>query len=78
MDIDMPVKNGIEATEEIRLYFKNKNLHSIKIIACTAFNNDIYVEKCLNAGMCEFMPKPIQKKSLEEALLTWYGDPYPD
>ena len=68
MDIHMPIKNGYEATAEIRRFNTPKR---IPIIALTAgvFNGE--KEKCLSAGMNDFLSKPIIKKDLENILLKW-------
>ena len=68
MDIHMPIKNGYEAAMEIRKYNTTKR---IPIIALTAgvFNGE--KEKCLAAGMNDFLSKPIVKKDLENILLKW-------
>jgi signal transduction histidine kinase/ActR/RegA family two-component response regulator len=68
MDIHMPIKNGYEAAMEIRKFNTNKR---IPIIALTAgvFNGE--KEKCLAAGMNDFLSKPIVKKDLENILLKW-------
>lgn len=68
MDIHMPIKNGYEATTEIRKFNTSKR---IPIIALTAgvFNGE--KEKCLASGMNDFLSKPIIKKDLENILLKW-------
>ena len=68
MDIHMPIKNGYEAAMEIRKFNTTKR---IPIIALTAgvFNGE--KEKCLAAGMNDFLSKPIVKKDLESILLKW-------
>jgi len=68
MDIHMPIKNGYEAAMEIRKFNTTKR---IPIIALTAgvFNGE--KEKCLAAGMNDFLSKPIVKKDLENILLKW-------
>ena len=68
MDIHMPIKNGYDAAMEIRKFNTTKR---IPIIALTAgvFNGE--KEKCLAAGMNDFLSKPIVKKDLESILLKW-------
>ena len=69
MDLDMPVKNGFEACEELMVIFSNFDVN-IPIIACTAFQEN-EKEKCLKIGMRGFLTKPINSKSLEDMLVIW-------
>jgi len=68
MDIQMPIMNGYEATREIR---KLEHLYSIPIIAITAGTVIGEKEKCLEAGMNDYIPKPIVKDTLEKIVLKW-------
>ena len=63
MDIEMPAMNGIEATKEIRRQEKGK---SVPIIACTTLSDEIFRRQCLEAGMDDFLVKPVE----EEIMLT--------
>ncbi len=68
MDCQMPVMDGYEATQQI----KKSKLHSgIYIIAITANSMKGDREKCLNAGMDDFLPKPIKKNDLAEAFYRY-------
>ena len=53
----MPVMDGLEATQEIRLFEESTNYHT-PIIGLTANTFDADREKCLAIGMDEFMSKP--------------------
>ena len=68
MDIQMPNKNGYEATEEIRKFDHSEN---IPIIAITAGIMVGDKEKCLEAGMNDYLPKPIIQLDLEKILCKW-------
>jgi PAS domain S-box-containing protein len=68
MDIQMPVKNGYEAATEIR---KLKDTESIPIIAVTAGTTVGEKEKCINAGMNDYISKPIVEDTLEQILVKW-------
>ncbi|MBP4142269.1 PAS domain S-box protein [Flavobacterium sp. P4023] len=68
MDIQMPNKNGYEATQEIR---ELKDSENIPIIAITAGILVGDKEKCLVAGMNDYLPKPIIKLDLEKVLCKW-------
>ena len=68
MDIQMPIMNGYEATKIIRNLKPGKN---VPIIAITAGTEKEEKEKCLTAGMSDYIPKPIIKGIIEETFLKW-------
>ena len=63
MDIQMPVMDGLEATREIR-----KVDGRVPIIAMTANAMKGDMEKCLEAGMNGYIPKPLNIPSLSRML----------
>lgn len=66
MDMHMPVLGGIEATQMIRAYEKEVDLKSpAYIVALTASELSEKKEECFQAGMNEFLEKPLQKKILQ-------------
>ena len=67
MDVNMPIMNGIEATKEIRKTDKN-----IPIIALTASALEGDKEKFLNAGMNDYLSKPLDIEKLK-VVLEKYG-----
>ncbi|MDD6596199.1 MAG: response regulator, partial [Catenibacterium mitsuokai] len=67
MDIMMPVKDGFEATKEIR-ESKAADADSIPIVALTADTFAATEEKCLKAGMNGHLPKPIDTNALYTIL----------
>ncbi|RKT00416.1 response regulator [Flavobacterium sp. 123] len=71
MDIQMPKKNGYEATAEIR---KLKNSGNIPIIALTAGTMSEDKEKCFKSGMNDYLSKPINQYDLEKVLRQWVGN----
>lgn len=70
MDIQMPKLNGYEATGMIRNLEKDIE---IPIIALTAGTLPGEKEKCLRAGMNDFLSKPILKQTLSDMLTKWLG-----
>ncbi|MCF8366257.1 MAG: response regulator [Bacteroidales bacterium] len=68
MDIQMPEMDGYEATGIIRDMEKTKGTHT-PIIAMTAHAMKGDREKCINAGMDEYITKPISLKSLTDAII---------
>ena len=70
MDIQMPVMDGYEATHIIR-NLPDKSRASVPIIAMTA---NAFAEdraRCLNAGMNDFLSKPVDPAIFYAVLLKW-------
>lgn len=65
MDMQMPVMNGFEATDNIR---KLPGYKDTPIIALTAFAMKGDREKCLDAGATDYIPKPIDSKEFIEKV----------
>ncbi|GGF40126.1 PAS domain-containing hybrid sensor histidine kinase/response regulator [Echinicola rosea] len=68
MDVQMPEMNGYEATQAIRDKY---NKHNILIIALTAGNVKGEKEKCLQAGMNDFIAKPFVEADVINLLKKW-------
>jgi PAS domain S-box-containing protein len=68
MDIQMPLVNGYEATKKIR---KLDLLKDTLIIALTAGTVVGEKEKCIQAGMNDYLSKPIVKQTLKDILEKW-------
>ena len=67
MDVQMPVMDGLSATREIRLLEQQRGTR-LPILALTAHALDRDRERCLAAGMDEYLSKPIQSEQLLAAL----------
>ena len=71
MDCQMPEMNGFEATAIIRNIKSTVLNHSVPIVALTANAMAKDREECLNAGMNDYLSKPIRKAELAEVLAKW-------
>ena len=72
MDVQMPIMDGIEATKFIREQLP-KSKKEIPIIALTASVLQSDINKCLNAGMNAFIPKPFRRDELIGTLIKFYS-----
>jgi signal transduction histidine kinase/DNA-binding response OmpR family regulator/HPt (histidine-containing phosphotransfer) domain-containing protein len=70
MDVQMPELDGLEATRRIR---KALDPEALPIIAMTANAMRGDREKCLAAGMNDYLSKPINRKALMGCLSRWVG-----
>jgi CheY-like chemotaxis protein len=71
MDCQMPEMDGFEATRRIRSGDAGEAHRSIPIIAMTARAMQGDREKCLDAGMDDYLAKPINTAALIDMLNTW-------
>ncbi len=68
MDVQMPVMDGLEATRQIRA---NPAWSSTRVIGLTANAGKEDQAHCLEAGMNDFVSKPIEPDQLLAVLATW-------
>lgn len=68
MDIQMPIMNGYEATRIIRTLPSGQK---VPIIAITAGTEKEEKAKCIEAGMNDYIPKPIINGIIEEIISKW-------
>ncbi|KAL3419676.1 histidine kinase hhk6p [Phlyctema vagabunda] len=76
MDVQMPVMDGYEATRILRsedayAQVPNGSLRDIPVIAMTASAIQGDAEKCHQAGMDDYLAKPVEKLRLEAMLVKW-------
>jgi CheY-like chemotaxis protein len=67
MDIQMPVMDGLEATRRIRA----QGFENIPIIAMTADSMKGDMEKCIEAGMNDYISKPVRRDLLYKIVKKW-------
>ncbi|MFV1883750.1 MAG: response regulator [Balneola sp.] len=73
MDMEMPVMDGLDSTKEIKAIEKKLSKMPI-IIAMTANALPGDRERCLQAGMDDFISKPITVESVKTILKKWFRD----
>ena len=72
MDLQMPLMGGLEATREIRKMESGILISpDIPIIAMTANATQQDKKNCLNAGMNDFISKPVTMPTLQELINKW-------
>jgi CheY-like chemotaxis protein len=77
VDVQMPDKDGFEATREIRDFEKNTG-YRVPIVAMAAHAMQGDRKRCLNAGMDDYMTKPVSLESLRDITERWIiEDPMP-
>lgn len=75
MDCQMPVMDGFDATRAIRAWERETETARIPIAALTADAMTGDREKCLDAGMDDYLNKPIRSIQITEMLEKWLGEP---
>ena len=68
MDMQMPVMDGLEATRILR----HEGINT-PIVALTANAFETDKEKCIEAGMDDYLPKPLKKDLIVQCILKWSG-----
>lgn len=72
MDVRMPELDGLEATKKIRSLCSVTG-KQIPIVAVTAQAMDGDKERCIWAGMSDYLSKPFTREELEKTIVRWIG-----
>ncbi len=73
MDVQMPDMDGFEATRQIRIWEQSSHQH-IPIIAMTAHAMSGDRERCIAAGMDDYVTKPLEPRVLFNVIDRWTQD----
>lgn len=65
MDLNMPVKDGIEGLADLK---RQRTTQHIPVIIITSESEPEKKERCLTLGCAEFLPKPLDKVRLRELV----------
>lgn len=68
MDVDMPVMDGLEASEHLRTLQRTGSLPPFPIVASTAADSPLRRDACAQAGMDGFLSKPMDVQALADEL----------
>ncbi len=72
MDCQMPVMDGFEATAQIRSLHGESSRTPIVAVTASAMKSD--VQRCLDAGMDDYLSKPVRLKALAAVMARWAPD----
>eukprot|EP01017_Pseudomicrothorax_dubius_P039731 TRINITY_DN6132_c0_g1_i3.p1 TRINITY_DN6132_c0_g1~~TRINITY_DN6132_c0_g1_i3.p1 ORF type:complete len:438 (+),score=81.10 TRINITY_DN6132_c0_g1_i3:644-1957(+) len=71
MDCDLPIRDGFALTGDYKHRVTHKQIRSAPVIATTAFVDDDIRTRCFEAGMDDFISKPVDLDELARLLLKW-------
>jgi signal transduction histidine kinase/ActR/RegA family two-component response regulator len=74
MDVQMPVMDGLQATEAIRRWESEGGHGHLPIVALTAGAFEEDHQRCMAAGMDDFLAKPIKHEQLLAVLVKWMAN----
>jgi len=71
MDCQMPIMDGYEATQALRDLEEKNAIDRLPVIAMTANAMEGDKDKCLAAGMDDYISKPVNQQNLKKKLAKW-------
>ncbi len=72
MDINIPVKNGLECTKDIRNH-ADPRINQLPVIAITGNANNYSLEQFREAGITDYLPKPLDFDALVRVVRQYVG-----
>jgi CheY-like chemotaxis protein/HPt (histidine-containing phosphotransfer) domain-containing protein len=75
MDVQMPEMDGLEATRTVRAAGNGIRKPAVPIIAMTAYAMQGDRQACLDAGMDDYIAKPVTPAALSAVLEQWLAEP---
>lgn len=75
LDCNMPVMDGYEAVQQLKLCMEREELPKIPVVACTAYTHQSEKLKCMEAGFDDFISKPLQLDKLREVVKKYMDPP---
>jgi CheY-like chemotaxis protein/HPt (histidine-containing phosphotransfer) domain-containing protein len=73
MDVQMPEMDGLEATRQLRAQELTSGAERMPVVAMTAHASGTDRERCLAAGMDDYLTKPVDGAALLAAVARWSG-----
>ncbi|CAD8147285.1 unnamed protein product [Paramecium octaurelia] len=68
LDLYMPILNGWQAAEKIRIMINDREIDDVKLVALSGFDDEDEQEKCEKFGFDAFVPKPIKLEVIAEVF----------
>ena len=75
MDLQMPVMDGFDATENILKMIKDnpeKTSHACNIVALTSYTDNKTIERCYSIGMKDVIHKPLDYNTLKRIVMIYH------
>jgi two-component system cell cycle response regulator DivK len=72
MDINIPVRNGIDCTRDIRAH-ADPRINQLPVIAITGNANNYSMEQFREAGVTDYLPKPLDFDALVRVVRQYVG-----